>query len=180
MASRSLLLASSLAAGMLALSSPTGHAEEALKLESDAFPDGKTIPAVHTCDGDDRSPGLHWSGAPERTKALALVVDDPDAKSGNWNHWLLFNVPPATQALGEGVPTKPKLGDGSIQGTNDFGRIGYAGPCPPKGETHKYKFKLHALSAPLELEPGAKREAVMKEIKAKSIADTELEGRYGR
>jgi len=180
MGSRCSLLAPSLAVGMLVLSGPVGGAEEALKLESDAFPDGKTIPAVHTCDGHDRSPALHWSGAPEATKALALVVDDPDAPSRNWNHWLLYNVPAATRAIGEGVPTKPKLGDGSMQGTNDFGRIGYGGPCPPKGETRTYKFKLHALSSPIDLEPGAKREVVMKEIEAKSIAEAALEGKYGR
>jgi Raf kinase inhibitor-like YbhB/YbcL family protein len=152
----------------------------ALRVASDAFEDGKPIPKEFTCDGPDRSPPLHWDGVPERSKALALVVDDPDAPSGNWNHWLIYNMPPATRALGAGVPTNPALGDGSRQGTNDFGKIGYRGPCPPPGSKHRYVFKLYALSAPLELEPGAKRDAVLKAVKEKALAEAEVVGRYGR
>jgi Raf kinase inhibitor-like YbhB/YbcL family protein len=158
----------------------SGGEAMSLRIASDAFEDGKPIPNEYTCDGADRSPALHWEGAPERTKALALIVDDPDAPSGNWNHWLLYNVPPATRALTAGVATTPTLGDGSRQGTNDFGRTGYGGPCPPRGSNHRYVFKLYALSAPLELEPGAKRDAVLKAVKDKTLAEARIIGRYGR
>jgi Raf kinase inhibitor-like YbhB/YbcL family protein len=151
-----------------------------LQISSDAFADGKMIPKDHTCDGADRSPPLHWDGAPERTKAFALVVDDPDAPSGVFTHWLLYNVPAAAKALDVGVATTGTLGDGSRQGTNDFGRVGWSGPCPPPGSAHRYYFKLYALSAPLELEPGAKRDAVLKAIKEKKLAEAEVTGKYER
>jgi Raf kinase inhibitor-like YbhB/YbcL family protein len=169
--------------GVASSDAPTaGPAAEpaSLQITSDAFADGKMIPRDHTCDGADRSPPLHWDGAPERTKALALVVDDPDAPSGVFTHWLLYNVPAAAKALDEGVATKGTLGDGSRQGTNDFGQVGWKGPCPPPGSTHRYFFKLYALSAPLELEPGAKRDAVEKAIKEKKLAEAQLKGRYER
>jgi Raf kinase inhibitor-like YbhB/YbcL family protein len=152
-----------------------------MTIASDAFEDGKPIPRKYTCDGADRSPPLHWQGVPEGATTLVLVVDDPDAPSGTWNHWLLYNMPSATQALGEGVTTKATLGDGSRQGTNDFGKIGYSGPCPPPGSTHRYQFKLYALSGPIELEPGAKREGVLQAIgKQKIVAEAALAGSYGR
>jgi len=151
-----------------------------LQISSDAFADGKIIPKDHTCDGADRSPPLHWDGAPERAKAFALVVDDPDAPSGTFTHWLLYNVPAAAKALDVGVATTGTLGDGSRQGTNDFGRVGWSGPCPPPGSAHRYRFKLYALSAPLELEPGAKRDAVLKAIKEKKLAEAEVTGKYER
>jgi Raf kinase inhibitor-like YbhB/YbcL family protein len=173
-----------LAAIVLALSLPCFPAPVAgsspLRIASDAFEDGKPIPRKFTCDGTDRSPPLHWEGAAQGTNALALVVDDPDAPSGSWTHWLLYNMPPATQALGEGVPTAATLGDGSRQGTNDFGKVGYGGPCPPPGSTHRYRFRLYALSSPIELEPGAKREAVLDAINAKRLAEAELTATYGR
>jgi Raf kinase inhibitor-like YbhB/YbcL family protein len=150
------------------------------RIASDAFEEGKSVPRKFTCDGADRSPPLHWEGAPEGTNALALVVDDPDAPSGTWTHWLLYNMPPATRALGEGIPTSATLGDGSRQGTNDFGKVGYSGPCPPPGSTHRYRFKLYALSSPIELEPGAKRDAVLKAIDEKRLAEAELTATYGR
>ena len=151
-----------------------------LQISSDAFADGKIIPKDHTCDGADRSPPLHWDGAPERAKAFALVVDDPDAPSGVFTHWLLYNVPAAAKALDVGVATTGTLGDGSRQGTNDFGRVGWSGPCPPPGSAHRYTFKLYALSAPLELEPGAKRDAVLKAIKEKKLAEAQVTGKYER
>ena len=151
-----------------------------LQISSDAFADGKIIPKDHTCDGADRSPPLHWDGAPERAKAFALVVDDPDAPSGVFTHWLLYNVPAAAKALDVGVATSGTLGDGSRQGTNDFGRVGWSGPCPPPGSAHRYTFKLYALSAPLELEPGAKRDAVLKAIKEKKLAEAQVTGKYER
>jgi len=184
----SLLLVSCAAAGFLLRGVASADAPNAgpaagpasLQISSDAFADGKIIPKDHTCDGADRSPPLHWDGAPERAKAFALVVDDPDAPSGVFTHWLLYNVPAAAKALDVGVATTGTLGDGSRQGTNDFGRVGWSGPCPPPGSAHRYRFKLYALSAPLELEPGAKRDAVLKAIKEKKLAEAEVTGKYER
>jgi Raf kinase inhibitor-like YbhB/YbcL family protein len=178
---RSLLLAS-VVFGVCTLGVDTlAGGPSSMTITSDAFEDGKPIPRKYTCDGADRSPPLHWQAVPEGTTSLALIVDDPDAPSGTWNHWLLYNMPPATLALGEGVPATAALGDGSRQGTNDFGKIGYGGPCPPPGSTHRYQFKLYALSAPIDLEPGAKRDAVIKAIqRQKTIAVAELTASYGR
>lgn len=151
-----------------------------LRLASDAFENGKSIPGQYSCDGANRSPPLHWDGPPAGTVAFALLVDDPDAPAGNWNHWVLYNVPAAAQALGPSVPNNAALGDGSLQGTNDFGRVGYGGPCPPKGSTHHYSFRLYALSATVELQPGAKRAGLLKALKDKTLGQAELTGTYGR
>lgn len=150
------------------------------RLTSAAFSHGDVIPRHHTCDGDDRSPALRWQGAPAGTKAFALVCEDPDAPVGIWTHWVLFDVPGASQELAEGVAATPSLADGARQGKNDFGRLGYGGPCPPRGSNHRYFFKLFALSAPLDLEPGSSRKAVLEAVKGKTLAETELMGRYGR
>ena len=131
MRARSLLLASIVLGVCVLRAAAAAASSSSLTIASDAFEDGKPIPRKYTCDGADRSPPLHWQGVPEGTTSLALVVDDPDAPSGTWHHWILYNMPPATQALGEGVPATAALGDGSRQGTNDFGKIGYGGPCPP-------------------------------------------------
>jgi Raf kinase inhibitor-like YbhB/YbcL family protein len=175
------LLVSSITFGVLVFqSSAAGGETMSLKLASDAFEEGMLIPKEHTCDGADRSPPLHWEGAPDDAKSFAIVVDDPDAPSGNWNHWLIYNIPPAAKALAEGVPIRGLLGDGTRQGTNDFGKTGYGGPCPPRGSNHRYYFKLYALSAPLELEPGAKRDAVLKALDGKTLGEARLMGKYGR
>jgi hypothetical protein len=167
----------------LMLSKGSAMAEEpaSFRLTSDAFADGAAIPTDHTCDGADRSPPLHWDGAPEGTKAFALIMDDPDAPGGTFTHWVLYNVPGAAKGLTEGIPPPTTtLGDGSRQGKNDFRRPGYGGPCPPKGTKHRYDFRLYALSELLEVEAGAKREDVEKAIKGKELAKTKLTGRYGR
>ncbi len=169
-----------LAAAMLAVSLSRAESKDGMTLGSDAFQDGQSIPVTNTCDGDDISPALHWDGAPPETAAFALLVDDPDAPHGNWNHWVLFNVPKATRALAPGMALESTLGDGSRQGTNDFGRVGYGGPCPPKGSAHHYEFRLFALSAPLELKAGAKREAVLEAVKQSTLAKAKLVGRYQR
>jgi len=177
---RDLALTLVAAAALLGGASARGEDTMSFKLASDAFLEGQPIPKDHTCDGADRSPDLHWEGAPPGTQAFALIVDDPDAPVGNWNHWLLYNVPAGARALARGMPADPTLGDESRQGTNDFGRIGYGGPCPPHGSNHRYYFKLYALSAPLDLQPGAKRDAVLKALGGKTLAEAELMGRYGR
>ena len=122
----------------------------ALTISSPAFPAGGTIPVEYTCEGADRSPPLEWAGAPDGTAALALVVDDPDAPDPAapkrvWVHWLLYNLPPTSTGLPEGVAALPA---GTREGRNDWGRTGYGGPCPPVGR-HRYFFKLYALDAAL-------------------------------
>jgi len=133
--------------------SPTRH----LTLTSSAFRDGESIPVPHTCDGEDLSPPLIWTGAPVETRTFALICDDPDAPSGTWTHWLLWNLPADAVELGPGMPPRPELPSGARQGLNDGGDLGYAGPCPPPGKPHRYFFRLHALDTALNLPPGVNR-----------------------
>jgi Raf kinase inhibitor-like YbhB/YbcL family protein len=102
-----------------------------LKIDSDEFANEQVIPVRYTCDGQDISPPLRWGQAPEGTKSFALLVEDPDAPSGTFDHWILFNIPPVTTELSEGIPNLPVLDYGMKQGVNGFKRIGYGGPCPP-------------------------------------------------
>src|SRR5260370_13904728 len=114
------------------------------KLTSTAFPERQAIPRQYTCDGFNVSPPLEWSGAPQGIKSFALICDDPDAPAGTWVHWVLYNLPGDRIGLVENVPTTESVPGGGLQGTNDFNKIGYGGPCPPSG-THRYFFKLYAL-----------------------------------
>jgi Raf kinase inhibitor-like YbhB/YbcL family protein len=148
-------------------------------ISTTAFAVGGEIPKKYTCDGQDFSPALSWSGAPEGTKSFALIVDDPDAPVGTWNHWLIWNIPATSRQLGEAV-AKTKEVDGARQGQNDFRKIGYNGPCPPPGKPHRYYFKLFALDGELTLSPGADRKQLDAAIKGHVLAQTELMGRYGR
>lgn len=150
-----------------------------LKVTSPAFAGGSMIPVKYTCDGENVSPPLNWSGAPSGTKSLALVCDDPDAPSGEWVHWVLFNIPPLTRALGEAVTRDGVLADGSRQGVNDFRKTGYDGPCPPGG-THRYYFKVYALGTVLNLAPGAAKADLMKAMNGQVLAEGHLMGLYRR
>lgn len=143
-----------------------------------AFPDGAVIPKLHTCEGADVSPALEWRDAPEGTRSFALVVDDPDAPSGVWNHWLLYDIPAAEHTFPQGW----KPGAAGVSGTNDFGKPGYGGPCPPRGHgPHRYFFKLFALGVPsLGLAPGAKRAQIDKAMRGHILAETEYMGMYER
>ena len=152
----------------------------ALQLTTAAFPAGGTIPQKFTCDGPDVSPALSWTDPPAGTKSLALIVDDPDAPAGTWVHWVLYDLPAATRKLPEGVGKDPELPDGSRQGRNDFGKIGYNGPCPPKGPAHRYFFKLYALDSKLELKPGSLKADVERVMKNHVLGHTELVGKFGR
>jgi len=151
----------------------------AFQIKSTAFEHGGNIPKKYTCDGADVSPPLSWTSPPEATKSLALICDDPDAPMGTWVHWVLFGLPPDTRELPEGVSTQEVLPDGSKQGTTDFGRVGYGGPCPPSG-THRYYFKLYALNANPDLRPGLTKEELLKAIEKNILAQAELMGRYQR
>ncbi len=147
----------------------------ALKLIISAFPEGAQIPQKYTCEGQNTSPAIEWSGAPENAKSFALIVDDPDAPSGTFTHWLLFDIPAATHSLAEGDRS-------GASGTNDFGKRGYGGPCPPKGHgPHRYFFKLFALDVPkLEIHAGAKRAEVDRALKGHAIEEAQYTGRFER
>jgi Raf kinase inhibitor-like YbhB/YbcL family protein len=151
-----------------------------ITLSSSAFQEGQPIPARFTADGEDVSPPLWWSGLPQGTRSLALVCEDPDAPRGTWTHWVLYNLPPAKQALGEGVPDRGTLPDGSMQGTNDFKRPGYGGPSPPPGNPHRYYFKLFALDTTLNLQPGATRQQLLDAVQGHVLGEGQLMGTYGR
>jgi hypothetical protein len=154
--------------------------ESDLRLSSAAFDAGEAIPKQYTCDGEDRSPPLSWTGAPEGTRSFALIVDDPDAPGGTFVHWLAYGLPKRVEGLPAGVPPTPTLDEGGKQGRNDFGKIGYRGPCPPDGETHAYAFQLHALDKALQLEPGVKRGRLEEAMSGHVLAQSELMGRYER
>ncbi|MGH9869158.1 MAG: YbhB/YbcL family Raf kinase inhibitor-like protein, partial [Candidatus Polarisedimenticolia bacterium] len=155
-------------------------APAALQLTSSAFIPGGDIPTVHTCDGPDISPPLAWTEPPQGTRSLALICDDPDAPSGTWVHWVLFNLPPETRSLSGKFPTDPELPTGARQGKTDFGRVGYGGPCPPPGPPHRYFFRVYALDAPLSVDAGARKADVEKAMRGHVLAQGELMGRYGR
>jgi Raf kinase inhibitor-like YbhB/YbcL family protein len=144
-----------------------------MKVTSSAFQDGGNIPSKFTCDGADSSPPLQIAEVPSGAKSLAFIVDDPDAPSGLFTHWMVWNIPPQTGTVGEGSAPK------GVHGTNDFGKSGYGGPCPPSG-SHRYYFKIFALDRELDLPAGAKRGQLDAAIKGHVVAQGELMGRYSR
>jgi Raf kinase inhibitor-like YbhB/YbcL family protein len=134
----------------------------------------------HTCDGADVSPPLEWSAAPPATRTFALICDDPDAPGKTWVHWVLFNLPANTNRLIENVAKADLLEGGARQGTTDFGRVGYGGPCPPPGKPHRYFFRLYALDRPLDLPPGAGKAELERAMKGHVLAEAQVMGTYGR
>jgi Raf kinase inhibitor-like YbhB/YbcL family protein len=149
-------------------------------IRSEAFREGGSIPAEHTCDGVDRSPPLSWSGEPPATKSFALIVHDPDAPSGDWVHWLLYDVPGGQREVPGGVRTRPTNAGLGTQGTNDFRRVGWGGPCPPRGAAHVYRFRLIAVDAMLGLPPGLTRDRLLAALRGHVLAEAELTARYQR
>ena len=157
---------------------PGAQAEERtmnkLQIKSPVFPHNGMIPSKFTCDGADVSPPLSMVNIPEKTRTLALIVDDPDAPAGAWVHWVVWNIGAGTKEIPEdSVP------QGAIQGTNDFGKQRYGGPCPPSG-THRYYFKLYALDASLALKSGATKAQIEEAMKGHVLAQAELIGLYRR
>jgi Raf kinase inhibitor-like YbhB/YbcL family protein len=144
-----------------------------MKITSSAFQEGGNIPSKFTCDGSDTSPPLQITGVPSEAKSLVLIADDPDAPSGLFTHWLIWNIPPQTNSISEGSAPK------GVPGTNDFGKSGYKGPCPPPG-THRYSFKIYALDRELDLRGGAKRSQLDAAMKGHVVAQGVLVGRYAR
>jgi Raf kinase inhibitor-like YbhB/YbcL family protein len=150
------------------------------EIASTAFSNGGMIPKKFTCDGADLSPPLRWTRAPAATQSFALIVDDPDAPAGTWVHWVLYNLPANTTELPEGTEKQEQLSDRALQGRNDFRRIGYGGPCPPRGAPHRYYFKLYALDTKLTLKAGSAKPELERAMKSHVVGEAELMGRYGR
>lgn len=150
-----------------------------IQLTSTAFEEGGMIPPKYTCDGENTSPGLQWSGIPDDTQSIALICDDPDAPAGTWVHWVLFNIPGDITELVENVPAERVLENGAKQGMNDFRRLGYGGPRPPGG-THRYFFKIYALDIEIGLEPGATKAELLKAMEGHILEEGQLMGRYKR
>ena len=157
---------------------PSEGAKSMLTIQSSAFSPNGSIPAKYTCQGNDTSPPLAWSGVPAGTQSLVLIVDDPDAPDPAapkrvWVHWVVFNVPPTVTELGEGLKELPA---GAKSGLNDWGRPGYGGPCPPIGR-HRYFHKLYALDRTLELERATKAD-VERAMQGHVLGSAELVGTY--
>ncbi len=150
-----------------------------MQLTSPAFNEGEPIPTRYSCDGLDESVPLVWTEPPAGTRSFALIMDDPDAPMGTWVHWVLYNIPATTRELPAGVRADATLPDGSRHGKNSWKRLGYGGPCPPRG-THRYFFKLYALDTLLDLAPGATKEELLKAMTGHILGQAELMGTYRR
>jgi hypothetical protein len=179
-----MLFAGALLAGFItacdADNSSTNRASMKLQLTSTAFADGQPIPRRHTSDDQNLSPALQWSGAPPAAQSLALICDDPDAPMGVWVHWVVYDLPPATAGLAEGVPNSPELANGVKQGLNGSRRAGYDGPAPPPGKPHRYFFKLYALDLKPDLKPGLTKDDLIKAMDGHILAEGQLVGTYQR
>jgi len=150
-----------------------------MKLTTSSF-QGSQIPGKFTCDGEEVSPQLAWSTPPAGTASFALLVTDPDAPRGTFTHWVLYDLPAALRSLPEGVAARGELSDGSRQGSNGFGSLGYGGPCPPGGSPHHYIFTLYALDTKLNLPVGATRAQVEEAMQGHILARGQLIGLYRR
>ena len=151
-----------------------------LTLTSTAFVMGAALPIRQTGFAEDLSPPLAWSAAPNDTGSFVVICDDPDAPAGDWVHWVLFNLPADTRDLKEGIPPQQRLGNGAIQGLNDFGTVGWRGPLPPPGKPHRYVFKVYALDKRLVLGLSARKKDVEKAMDGHILAQGSLIGTFQR
>jgi Raf kinase inhibitor-like YbhB/YbcL family protein len=156
-----------------------GSNKAGMGVVSPAFTEGSMIPKRYTCDGEDVSPSLQWTGIPEGAKTLSLICDDPDAPMGTWVHWVLFNIPVAMNGLPPGVPSKKILDHGAKHGRNDFGSLGYRGPCPPGG-MHRYYFRLYAVDTEINLDSGITAPQLLRAMEGHVVAEGQLMGTYKR
>lgn len=147
-------------------------------ITSGAFEHEGTIPDAYSCDGADISPELNWTGVPEGTQSLVLILDDPDAPGGTFTHWVIYNIPADATGLEENIPKIATLASGALQGRNSFGSIGYGGPCPPLGQSHRYFFKLYALDITLDLGSGASKAQVLAAMEGHILAEAEIMGNF--
>jgi Raf kinase inhibitor-like YbhB/YbcL family protein len=153
---------------------PDPAVPQSISVTSPAFEDGADIPTEHTCDGADEPPRLDWEAVPPEAAETVVIVDDPDAPGGTFVHWLVAGLEPAAAAL-EDPPS------GAVEGRNDFGEEGWAGPCPPAGdEPHTYRFRVIAVAEPTGVEAGFSAAELEERIAASGLAEGVLTGRYGR
>ena len=150
-----------------------------IKITSPAFEEGGLIPKKYTCDGSNVSPPLRWNSVPDGTESIAIICEDPDAPSGTWMHWILFNLPAECRELAENIPDDETLHDSTRQGINDFGSIGYSGPCPPWG-IHRYFFKIFALDCTLDIVHLVDKDILNLAMGDHILATGQLMGRYQR
>jgi Raf kinase inhibitor-like YbhB/YbcL family protein len=150
-----------------------------LEITSPAFTNGGSIPVDYSCDGGNINPALSWAEPPAGTKSFALIMDDPDASSTPWVHWVIFNIPASARGLDKGLPTDGALSDGSVQGRSSAYSTGYHGPCPPSG-AHHYVFKLYALDTMLSLDETSNKTALLEAMEGHTLANGELIGTFGR
>jgi hypothetical protein len=150
------------------------------EFSSPAFDDGEAIPIEYTCDGENVSPPLRWAEAPSGTRAIAIIVDDPDTPGQIFRHWSVFNLPSGTRSLKAGQPTTPGLENSTLQGQNDFGNTGYDGPCSPAGQEHEYVFFIYALTEHLALDAEATPKQVSETIRGRVIGTGSFSGMYAR
>ena len=153
------------------------------KLTSPAFQPNRPIPAKHSCEGQDASPALKWDGAPSNTKSFALICDDPDAPGRTWVHWVMYGIPATTNELPENISKADTVAavGGAKQGVNDFGKVGYGGPCPPPGRgVHHYHFKLYALKEAVDLPARATKQQLETAMRPFVVGQAELIGTYQR
>jgi Raf kinase inhibitor-like YbhB/YbcL family protein len=147
------------------------------RLFSPSFTESSPILRKHSCHGADISPVLHWDGSPVGTKSFALIMNDPDAPSGDWVHWILYNIPPQIHELPEGFPGEPTSVDGILQGQNSWHQVKYGGPCPPGG-THHYYFRLYALDSMLSISPGVDKHELQQNMKGHILEEAVLMGTF--
>ena len=155
----------------------SSFAETQFVLTTKTFPEAGIMPTLYTCDGKDISPEFAWKQPPEKTHAFAFVVSDPDAPSGVWYHWVVYNIPLSAKELPENVTRLPK---GAIAGKNSWGNTRYNGPCPPKGAAHTYIFTLYALDAPLKISDNADVKDVLTQINSHTLNKTQVTAVYSR
>lgn len=151
-----------------------------LTISSPAFQNNDNLPVKFTAEGENISPALYWDNLPTDTKSITLIMDDPDAPTGLFTHWIIFNIPRECKGLPEAVPNKLVLEDGSLQGKNTAETIGYYGPYPPIGPPHRYQFHLYAMDKILDVEAGASRKEVLEAMQGHIISSTLITGLYQR
>lgn len=151
-----------------------------LRIFSSSFDDGEIIPDKFTCNGENVSPEISWEGLPEGVKSLVLICDDPDAPSGDFVHWIIFNMPPELNGLPEAIEAKDIINIGALQGITSYGRRGYNGPCPPPGSSHHYHFKLYALDEMLETEVAVDKNDLLGKMENHILAKGEIVGLFRR
>jgi len=150
-----------------------------MTMTSSAFAAGASVPTKYTCDGEGVSPPLQWDAPPSGAQSLALIVDDPDAPSGTFVHWVIYGLPPSQRSLPEGVSTDQRPATGGLNGQNGAGKLGYTPPCPPSG-VHRYFFRLYAIDVNLNATPGWTKDQLLQAMSGHVLGQAELMGTYGR